>query len=45
MCWNFFAFDHGKGKGDDVGKWEIRKEQIKTHAMRLQNAHDIVTFC
>jgi hypothetical protein len=47
MCWNYFANGHGKGKVDDVGallKHEIRKDQIKPHAGKLQNAK-YVTFC
>jgi hypothetical protein len=48
MCWIFFAFSHGKVEVDGVGaflKREIRKGQIKPNAVRLQNAHNIVTFC
>jgi hypothetical protein len=48
MCWNFFAFGHGKDGVEGACallKHEIHKEKIKPHAMRLQNAHDVVTFC
>jgi hypothetical protein len=48
MCWNFFAFGHGKGEVDGACALlnrEICKEQIKPHAMRLQNALNVVTFC
>ncbi len=48
MCQNFFAYGHGKGEVDSADaflKQEIHKEKIKAHAMRLQNAHDVVTFC
>jgi hypothetical protein len=48
MWWNYFASGHGKGKVDGVGallKHEIRKEQIKPHVCKLQNAKDVVTFC
>jgi hypothetical protein len=48
MCWNYFAFDHGKGRvdGEDtLLKHEIHKDQIKAQAIKLQNAHDVVTFC
>jgi hypothetical protein len=48
MCWNFFTYGHGKGEVDSACvllKRKIRKEQIKPHAMRLQNAHDVVIFC
>jgi hypothetical protein len=44
MCWNYFANGHGKGKVDGVGallKHEIRKERIKPHACKLQNAKDV----
>jgi hypothetical protein len=35
MCWNYFAFGHGKGKVNEVGaflKCEICKEQIKAQS-------------
>jgi hypothetical protein len=44
MCWNYFAFGHGKGEVDSEGvllKREICKEQIKPQAQWLQNAHDV----
>jgi hypothetical protein len=45
MCWNYFASCHGKGEVDGEGvflKCDIRKEQIKPQAQRLQNVHDVV---
>jgi hypothetical protein len=48
MCWNYFASGHGKGEVDGASallKHEIRKEKIKPHACKLQNAKDVVTFC
>ncbi len=48
MCWNYFASDHGKGRVDGectLLKCEIHKNQIKAQAIKLQNAHDVVTFC
>ncbi len=47
MSWNYFASGHGKEEIDDASsllKHEIRKEQIKPQAHKLQNAHDIVNF-
>jgi hypothetical protein len=47
MCWNFFSFGHGKGEVDGASaflKREIHKEQTKPQSMKLQDAHDIVTF-
>ncbi len=44
MCWNL-PFGHGKGEIDgacDLLKCEIRKEQIKASAQRLQVVHDVV---
>ncbi len=35
MCWNYFAFGHGKGEVDGVGallKCEICKDHIKAQA-------------
>jgi hypothetical protein len=48
MCRNYFASGHGKEKVDSASallKRKIRKEQIKPHACKLQNAKDFVTFC
>ncbi len=48
MCWNYFAYGHGKGKivGEGVLlKCKISKEQIKPQAQQLQNAHDVVHLC
>jgi hypothetical protein len=48
-CARFFlhmVMERGKVDGANAFlKQEIHKEQIKAHAMRLQNAHDVVTFC
>ncbi len=48
LCWNYFATSHGKEEIDSASallKHEIRKEQIKPQARKLQNAHDVVNFC
>jgi hypothetical protein len=47
IIWNFFAFGHGKGEVDGVGtlcKLEIRSEQMKPNAQRLQDVANIVAF-
>lgn len=47
MTWNYFASGHGKGEVDGCGallKREIRKEQVKPNAIRIQNAHDVVEY-
>ncbi len=48
MCWNYFASGHGKGEVDNACallKCKIRKEQMKSQAHKLQNAHDVENFC
>jgi hypothetical protein len=47
MVWNYFASGHGKGEVDKVGallKREIRKEQIKPNACKLQCASNVVKY-
>jgi hypothetical protein len=47
LIWNFFASGHEKGEVDGAGalcKREIRSEQMKPNAQRLQDAADIVAF-
>jgi hypothetical protein len=42
MIWNFFVIGHGKGEVDGYRallKRELRKEQIKPHGKKLQNAN------
>lgn len=47
MIWNFFATRHWKGEVDGsrvLLKRELKKEQIKPHGQKLQNASDFVQF-
>jgi hypothetical protein len=47
MVWNYFASGHGKGEVDKARallKREIRKEQIKPNACKLQCAYDVVKY-
>jgi hypothetical protein len=47
LTWNFFASGHGKGEVDGVSalcKREIRTEQMKPNAQRLQDAKDVVAY-
>jgi hypothetical protein len=45
MIWNFFATRHRNGEVDGFRvllKRELKKEQIKPHGQKLQNASDCV---
>jgi hypothetical protein len=45
MIWNFFATRHGKGEVDGsrvLLKRELKKERIKPHGQKLQNASECV---
>jgi hypothetical protein len=45
MIWNFIVTRHGKGEVDGSGALltrELRKEQIKPHGKKLQNANECV---
>jgi hypothetical protein len=47
LTWNYFASGHGNGEVDAVGalcKQEIRKEQVKPDGLKLQNAHEVVSY-
>jgi hypothetical protein len=47
MPWNYFATGHGKWEVDGAGalfKREVRKEQIKLDATKLQNTTEVVAF-
>jgi hypothetical protein len=47
ISWNYFAPGHGKGEVDGVGallKRQLRLEQIKPNAEKIQNATDAVVF-
>ena len=47
MMWNFFATGHRKGQVDGARtlfKWEVHKEQIKPHDLKLQNIGEVVAF-
>lgn len=47
LAWNYFATGHGKGEVDGAGallKRELRKEQMKPNAMKIQNAADAVAY-
>jgi len=47
MCWNYFAFGHGKREVDGPGallKRDLYKEQIKPNGRQLQSASQVVRF-
>jgi hypothetical protein len=47
VLWNYFASGHGKWKVDGVGallNWELWKEKIKPHEVKIQNAQEVVNF-
>ncbi len=47
MLWSFFGSGHGKGPHDGAGavvKSFIRREQLKSHGTKLQNASDVVVY-
>lgn len=47
VLWNYFTSGHGKGKVDEASallKQELWKEQIKPHAVNIQNAQEAIRF-
>ncbi len=47
IVWNYFATRHDKGEVDGASvlmKRELRKEPLKPHGLKIQNAKEVVSF-